>query len=405
MIIRNDGEIQLEALTLLGVSSKEGDSSKIGFFGSGNKYAIATLLRHAIPFTIYSGLRKVDISTEEVSFRGENFQRIIIDGITTSLTTRMGPQWVPWYAIREFVCNAMDEGGYELNPVDPWPREGTTLIIIEEGDKLQDFVTNINEYILSDTVTQEEVATGVKLIAGKFNIYRKGIRVKPEGMEPISIGAYNIAEIAINESRIINSQWELYNTVGTAICYTMNEGYIQQVINIFKDEKSFEANCYFYNVPSEAWHQALTDKNIAPYAAKKLIPREDQYHYTFLPGAFCERLAAAYPDLHIWGEENEVGWEEDTNAAIDYIEEEINSLKAVGLVEEYPLYKMGTFKDEAVLAVYVKKLEEVWISTKVKEKIAALLYEEYCHHKGYDDGSREFESFLIKELLNAKGLS
>ena len=44
--IRSKGKIDIEALSLLGASSKRGDETKIGQFGSGNKFAIAYLLRN-----------------------------------------------------------------------------------------------------------------------------------------------------------------------------------------------------------------------------------------------------------------------------------------------------------------------------------------------------------------------
>ena len=46
LIITNKGEIEPQALHLVGASTKRGDSSKIGQFGSGNKYALAYLLRN-----------------------------------------------------------------------------------------------------------------------------------------------------------------------------------------------------------------------------------------------------------------------------------------------------------------------------------------------------------------------
>ena len=58
--IVNKGEIYEKAFTLIGASTKRGDDSKIGFFGSGLKYAMAVLLRNEIHFktgnstTVYS---------------------------------------------------------------------------------------------------------------------------------------------------------------------------------------------------------------------------------------------------------------------------------------------------------------------------------------------------------------
>ena len=52
LIIRNKGIIVEEAITLLGASSKRDDDSKIGYFGSGLKYALACFLRNNRKFFI-----------------------------------------------------------------------------------------------------------------------------------------------------------------------------------------------------------------------------------------------------------------------------------------------------------------------------------------------------------------
>jgi len=40
--ITNNGEMDIDALHLMGVSSKRDDETKIGMFGSGNKYSITS---------------------------------------------------------------------------------------------------------------------------------------------------------------------------------------------------------------------------------------------------------------------------------------------------------------------------------------------------------------------------
>ena len=42
LMIENKGVLDTEALVLIGASTKRDEEGKIGFFGSGNKYALAT---------------------------------------------------------------------------------------------------------------------------------------------------------------------------------------------------------------------------------------------------------------------------------------------------------------------------------------------------------------------------
>ena len=114
LLIENKGEIDPNALVLMGGSTKRDSETSIGFFGSGNKYSIALLLKAGIEFKIFSGENEILITTEDVNFRDKNFKKILINGKETSLTTDMGPQWDIWMAVREFVSNAIDETDYNI---------------------------------------------------------------------------------------------------------------------------------------------------------------------------------------------------------------------------------------------------------------------------------------------------
>ena len=59
MNIINAGEIEPEAFTLMGASTKRGDENMIGRFGSGLKYAICYLIRNDIEFKIFSGKQEI----------------------------------------------------------------------------------------------------------------------------------------------------------------------------------------------------------------------------------------------------------------------------------------------------------------------------------------------------------
>mgnify|MGYP000651360957 CR=1 FL=1 len=76
--ISNKGIINVEALTLLGASTKRGLNGKIGMFGSGNKYALAFLLRNGFEVSIYAGNEKIEIGTEKAQFRDNDFEVITI---------------------------------------------------------------------------------------------------------------------------------------------------------------------------------------------------------------------------------------------------------------------------------------------------------------------------------------
>ena len=67
--IKSSGEIDIQAFTLIGASTKKGDNSKIGMYGSGNKYSIATLLNQNINFKVFSCLDEIVFTTKNQTFR------------------------------------------------------------------------------------------------------------------------------------------------------------------------------------------------------------------------------------------------------------------------------------------------------------------------------------------------
>ena len=85
--IKNNGLIDPLALTLVGASTKRNDETKIGQFGSGNKFAMAYLIRNGYEVQIYAGKRNIAIETVDETFRGIDFKIIKIDGRETSITT------------------------------------------------------------------------------------------------------------------------------------------------------------------------------------------------------------------------------------------------------------------------------------------------------------------------------
>ena len=69
ILIENKNEIDVESLILMGGSSKTKKEGFIGKWGSGWKYAIATLLRNNVNFKVFSGIKEVKIETQTINFR------------------------------------------------------------------------------------------------------------------------------------------------------------------------------------------------------------------------------------------------------------------------------------------------------------------------------------------------
>ncbi len=233
--IKNQGEIELTGLTLMGACTKRDDES-IGFFGSGNKYAIATLLRNNIEFKIFSGLTEIEVVTKEVKLKDKIFKQIIIDGENTSLTTDMGPDWEPWFVIREFWSNAIDEGGNELNIVNELnPENGLTKIYIDNDEVIKEIIENKSKYFLDEFFVIEEFESyrgKVKLIGKShegFNFFRKGISVTPF-TKYNSLYWYDVEKLDITESRTYKYDWQIREFIAFILAKTDSISVIENYI-------------------------------------------------------------------------------------------------------------------------------------------------------------------------------
>lgn len=122
LIFTNPGLIDLNAITTLGASVKLPGS--FGRFGTGLKYALATVLRAGGEVVLYRGGDQFQFTTQTVSIRETEFQKIIMYGpgdvnrFDLNITTQFGRDWQPWMVLRELGCNALDERGkfYHANP-------------------------------------------------------------------------------------------------------------------------------------------------------------------------------------------------------------------------------------------------------------------------------------------------
>ena len=130
--IENDGVAEGTGLRLMGASSKDG--SKIGTFGTGWKYGMAGVVRLAGPFPICLGTDVVDIATTTTSLRGEEHQELTANGGRLGITDQLGKGWEPWMVLREFIANAIDEGGHSVHLADEVePVAGKTRIYVPLG--------------------------------------------------------------------------------------------------------------------------------------------------------------------------------------------------------------------------------------------------------------------------------
>lgn len=148
IIITNPGTMDLNGLRLFGASSKRQSNEKIGFFGSGVKYAISWMLRNEIDFQLWINGEPIDITTQDIEMRGTSYKEILIGGERTSITTEMGPKWKAWMSIRELYSNAIDEGGEMIisDNYSDFIGENRTTFVITDEERYREVIENQDFY-------------------------------------------------------------------------------------------------------------------------------------------------------------------------------------------------------------------------------------------------------------------
>lgn len=417
LVIQNSGEMDINALFLMGASSKEGDNSKIGFFGSGNKYALTTLLRKCVNVHIFSGITEYKLSLCDTTFRGETFQQVYINDQPTSFTTRMGPQWEEWMALREFICNAKDEGGYNIEVIDSpsistenniLGKAGETRIYVSMTASVQMFYDSITEYIIDDSIDILDSTKECKIMeSDTFAIYRKGIRCSIKS-DKKALFSYDIDNISINESRVFDREWEMKSSITKVLQLSNNKEVISKIIENCKDVSFFESDLYWasndFSNYSDTWFNVLnTGQIIFNQSCLQFLPMEDSIGQIVLPDDMFKGIKKSFPKLKWYNNLNDnflivTGTQEQ----IDIVEMADTEVRSYGY-KESNIFLVKFFEKEHVARVFNKN---IYLSVDYLEdydELCSTLLEEHEHlDNGFMDGTRKFEQYLCKQLILAK---
>ncbi len=405
--IENEGEVDVNAFRLLGASTKEGDSTKIGFFGSGTKYALASALRMGIPVKIFSGAKEIKIGTRKTKMRNESFDVITINGSPTGMTTRMGKDWQSWFIFREFYCNAIDEGGEKLTTTDsPVGEKGKTRIYLGMEGEMTEVLNNFDSYFSKKREALGRLS-GINIyprLGNKMTVYRKGIRVFHEHE---SIYDYDFDSIPMNESRVssdFDCEWRIVGLWKTKATETMISGLVNS-----RDSYEFNMSWDWNDSSmSKAWLTYLANKTIIPKEHSGYFADDaSEYHIT-LPYELCKCLHAAFGEkLRIRGfqdRKNGVSIMEMGEREIALIEEATSFLEKAGVndIRSYPVKMAILESGTAGEVIDGEILVASDTFTKGKRNLVETLLEEYIHAKTKEsDRTRGMQNRLIELTITA----
>ncbi len=229
----NAEPIDLNAIAIMGVSVKLGENP-IGYFGTGLKFALATLLRTGHEITLIRNGAIIPFSVSPESIRGEEFARVVMGDERLGFTTQLGRNWEPWQAYRELRCNCTDEGGKIGNEFPPG--EWGTIFEVE-GDAIAECHRKRREIFLESSPICATEDCAIHPGSTDFAFYR-GVRAHQHGRH--ALFTYNIIDsVSLTEDRTIKSAWDVGYYVERAIALSDDESFIEEAL--MAPEDTFEA--------------------------------------------------------------------------------------------------------------------------------------------------------------------
>lgn len=415
--ISNGIEIEPNAFKLLGACTKRGDTSKIGYFGSGLKYAIAVMMREGVEMRIFSGMREVVLGTISENFRDNVFHIITIDGEKTSLTTSMGVDWKLWQAIREIYCNALDEEDCDIKrgECEAVGEEGCTIFYIPIVDGLQDIINKWDKYFAynRETLVYNKIGSVYETVDDTATIYRRGIRCYDTKEK--SLYDYELPKISINESRVISMTWDISTNLHKIWSQLATRDMIASLCKHFK--KIGEKTKYLEDRMD--WRQYelnFSDTWLEYFENKILIPEEqagDYLDYVNQPNSVIIPIRLIKALQHKFGDKIKC-CSINFNMGDDWVEAIPDSkrthlldkaksfLTECGLKVEYDII-VAVFEAKNILGSILapdKIILSVDIFDKGLRMIVHALLEETAHlETGLGDETRAFQNHFIGKVI------
>lgn len=405
--IQNDGELDIRLVALMGGTTKANDKYKIGQFGTGLKYTLAFLYRNNLDFKIFVGEKEVLLHTEKEEIRGEVFEIICINGHRTSITTKMGEDWLAWMIIRELWCNALDEGGATKDETEITTGEGNkTTFFIQIDRQIQDVLKNWNKYFIHEQEAIWGDDTYKLYPAGDhLTLYKNGVLIH-ESTNHKSVFSYDIGDASINELREFKGSVsrEIFHAIRNASEKAV-EYYLENV-----NDNHYEGNEMDYE-----WYSSWGDNWKKVIGSGKLIHQKalddikarganpDESGLIVVPKSLFAALTRQFEGIGALRIASKSG---------DFYEsynEEIESKIKQGLVIlescNYPMhpelkFQYGFFEDKRTLAEIKFDEKIILVSNALVQQplfvVVAMLIEENEHfNTGLHDKTREFQQHFI----------
>jgi hypothetical protein len=385
VVFENAGEIDPISIQTFGVSVKETDHP-IGFFGTGLKYALAILLRTGHRVILQAGSGQHEFTLTERTIRNTPFRLVHMDETPLGFTDQLGKTWEVWMAYRELYCNTKDESGaVDLADEIPAPTEGITRFIVE-GDEFLTQHNNRGIFLLEGEPFLK--LDGVDVHKGEAcGAFYRGILVHrfPKGKS--SMFTYNFTRpIDLTEDRTAKYASFLPMYLATDFLECVDQDFLKRIL--VAEEKHFEHEINF----KDPWGPAKPAAAFNNTVACLVTDRAARTNFSAIRRYKEAQRAELTPATTIL-----------RGVEAEMLERAIAFCKGLSfLVDEYEMIVTdtlgaGVFGCAEGGRIYIAR-HAFQNGTKM---VAATLIEEFIHLKhGYDDESREMQTFLLTRLVS-----
>jgi len=369
----NSGKIDLDVIRIMGVSVKANDNP-IGYFGTGLKFAIATLLRTGHEITLTRGGEEFAFSARPSTIRGEEVNRVFMNDEALAFTTALGKNWEVWQAYRELHSNTLDE----IGQITDQPVEDDTVISVT-GDAIQrEFINRDKIFIQGKPLAANKY---LEVYAGKStSIYYRGVRAG-QVAEPLAL-TYNIlTPMTLTEDRTFASQWDVEYKLAQLIPKLDHLGYLTELVS---ETDTFDQNLNFSycSDPSPEFVKAartVYSNSEANPSVRKVVEEVQQKEASFPPALLDDAAKQKFLDA----------FAPLSKLACTLSPEDVEVAETLG---------------PNVMGLYHRQTDQIFIAKATLdwgiETIVATLYEEWLHKEyHYRDTSRELQNFLFQRLV------
>lgn len=370
----NSGLIDLDVIRVMGVSIKR-RANPIGYFGTGLKFAIATLLRTGHEVSLTRGGERLDLTARRVTIRGEQVSRVFMGEEALPFTTELGRNWEVWQAYRELHSNTLDEAGV----ISDQPQTADTVIAVTGAGIQMEFNNRDAIFVSGKPLASNEF---LEVYPGPTRyVYYRGVRA---GVMPEELSfAYNLlCPMTLTEDRTFESQFTVEWKLSQLIPRLGHKGVMSALLEGSGKRWDQKLDWGMCGEPSPAFLEVAT-ANYADMtvndAARKVVDRDLQERGVFPPARLTDAqqgafLAAFAPLLKL---------------GCTLSPEDVEVVESLG---------------PGVMGLFHRERSQVFLAAPTLdcglETVVATLYEEWLHKEHhFKDCSRELQTFLFQRLV------